>query len=146
MEMRMKAFTEAGVRDIGSYQKSPKGMAIPYILIVTYVAFIDDEIRDALTVLTEQGLRAGIHNVVIVNRANRESLPQSLKSNIPARVVFRMSSAGESKAIDVPGSEKLEPSELIYKPNYGSAEKLKAVFTPEVNVKKVVEAVKSSSN
>ena len=29
-----------------------------------------------------------------------------------------------------------------YKPNDGSAEKLNAVFTPEVNVKQVLEAMK----
>lgn len=97
MQARMKAVTEAGVREIGSYLKLPEGKAIPYILIVTYVAFIDDEIEEALILLTEQGLRSGIHNIVVANRANGESLPQSLKSNMPACVVFRMSLAGESR-------------------------------------------------
>jgi hypothetical protein len=40
----------------------------------------------------------------------------------------------------------LEPGELIYKSNHGNTEKLKAVFTSEVNVKEVVEAVKQGSN
>jgi DNA segregation ATPase FtsK/SpoIIIE-like protein len=73
-------------------------------------------------------------------------LPGSIKSNIPARVVFRLSSAGESRAIDVIGAEKLEPGEIIYKPNFGSTISLKAIYTPETNAKEVVEAVKQSTN
>jgi hypothetical protein len=46
----------------------------------------------------------------------------------------------------VSGAEKLEPGEIIYKPNFGNQVKLKAIFTPEVNVKEVVEAVKNSAS
>ena len=81
---------------------------------------------------------------MVVDRTNGASLPGMIKSNIPARAVFRLTSGGESRAIDVSGREKLEPGELIYKPNYGSSLKLQAVFTPEVNVKEVVEAVGNS--
>jgi hypothetical protein len=56
---------------------------------------------DALTTLSGQGARAGIHNIVIVDQTDGESLLRSIKSNIPARVVMRLSSAGESKAIDI---------------------------------------------
>ena len=67
-----------------------------------------------------------------------------IKSNIPARAVFRLTLGGESRAIDVSGGEKLEPSKLIYKPNYGIQVKLKAIFTSDTNVKEVVEAVGNS--
>jgi len=69
-------------------------------------------------------------------------LPANIKGNIPARVVFRLSSAGESKAIDVSGAEKLQPGEIIYKPNFGEQVSLKSIFTPENKVKVVAEAVK----
>jgi len=96
--------------------------------------------------LTGQGARAGIHNIIIVERTNSKSLSSNLKSNIPARVVFRLSSAGESKAIDVSGAEKLQQGEISYKPNFESQMKLKAIFTPEANVKEIVAAVKKASN
>jgi DNA segregation ATPase FtsK/SpoIIIE-like protein len=142
MQRRMKQFAEVGVRDITSFNKLSGGDALPYILIVSNIAFFSEELTDAATILTEQGIRAGIHNIVVVGRANGESLPRNIKSNIPARVVFRMSSAGESRAIEVSGAEKLEPGQIIYKPNYGNLEKLTALFTPEANVKQVVDAVK----
>jgi hypothetical protein len=53
-----------------------------------------------------------------------------------------LSSAGESKAIGVQGAENLQPGELLYQPNFGSQVKLQAIFTPESNVKEVVEATK----
>jgi hypothetical protein len=55
-----------------------------------------------------------------------------------------LSSAGESRTIDVSGAEKLDPGEIIYKPNFGVGEKLKAIFTSEANVKEVMDAVKAS--
>jgi DNA segregation ATPase FtsK/SpoIIIE, S-DNA-T family len=144
MDRRLKEFAQAGVRDIASYNEMAGATGLPHILLITFFNFFDIETEDALTMLTGQGVRAGIHNIIIVERTNGKSLSANIKSNIPARVVFRLSSAGESKAIDVLGAEKLEPGEIIYKPNYGNAVKLKAVFTPEVNVKEVVEAVKKS--
>src|SRR5215217_3283697 len=99
-------------------------------MLLTFFDFLDVETEDALTMLTGQGARAGIHNIIVVEHTNGKSLSSSIKSNVPARVVFRLSSAGESKAIDVSGAEKLEPGEIIYKPNYGTQVSLKTIFTP----------------
>jgi DNA segregation ATPase FtsK/SpoIIIE-like protein len=90
------------------------------------------------------GARVGIHNIIVTDHTSGTMFPNTLKSNIPARVVFRMSSAGESRAIDVIGAEKLEPGELFYKPNFKATIKLNGVFTPEGNVKEVVQAIKDS--
>lgn len=143
MERRLKQFSEGGVRDIASYNSKTGSLGIPHIVMITFGAFYSVEIEDALIRLSSLGGRAGIHNILIVGRADGKSLPSAIKTSIPARVVFRLTSVGESKAIDVSGGEKLEPGELIYKPNYGSTEKLNAIFTPEANVKEVVEAVRN---
>jgi len=87
----------------------------------------------------------GIHNTVVVDQTNGESLPRSIKNNILARVVFRLSNARESKAIDVSGGENLQLGEIIYKPKFGPHVRLKAIFIPEGNPKEVVEAVKQAS-
>jgi S-DNA-T family DNA segregation ATPase FtsK/SpoIIIE len=142
MERRLKQFSEASVRDIASYNAQAGSLEIPHIVIITFFTFLSEEIEDALVKLSSLGNRAGIHNIVVVDRTDGKSLPSTIKTSIPARIVFRLSSAGESKTIDVLGAEKLEPGELIYKPNYGASVKLKAIFTPEVNIKEVVGAVK----
>jgi DNA segregation ATPase FtsK/SpoIIIE, S-DNA-T family len=144
MDRRLKQFAQAGVRDITSYNQMAGAEELPHILLITVFNFFDIETEDALTMLTGQGARAGIHNIIIVERTNSKSLSANIQSNIPARVVFRLSSAGESKAIDVSGAEKLQPGEIIYKPNFGSTLNLKMIFTPEQNVKEIIEAVKKS--
>ncbi len=110
--------------------------------MATFLSSSDIETTDSLTTLPGQGARTGIRNKVVVDRTNEKSLPNSIKSNIPARVVFRVASAGESRAIAVTGAEKLEVGEMLYKPNFGGQVRLKAIFTPEANVKEVVEAVR----
>lgn len=117
---------------------------IPRILIVAFCEPFDVELEDAFTRLTAQGARTGVHSVMVVDRTSAASLPALIKSNIPARVAFTLTSAGESRAIDGKAAEKLEPGEIIYEPNYRAPEKLKAIFTPEINVKDVVEVIKQN--
>lgn len=141
---RQKQFAEAGVRDIQEFNKKSGFVGLPHILTVAFCEYFDVETEDALVSLTAQGMRTGIHTIIVVDRTSGPSLPTTIKSNVPARVVFRMTSARESRAIDVSGAEKLELGKLIYRPNFGSQENLDAIFTPEINVKEVVDAVKKS--
>jgi len=60
-------------------------------------------------------------------------------------VAFRLTSAGESSAIDASDAEKLHLGEIIYTPNFEQQVRLKAFFTPEVNIKKVVVTLKQFS-
>jgi S-DNA-T family DNA segregation ATPase FtsK/SpoIIIE len=145
-DRRLEYFAKDGVRDLTAYNQSKSEFeGTPRILIVTFADFYPREVEDSLVRLTAHGARTGIYNIIVTDHTSGPTLRNTLKSNIPARAVFRLTSPGESKAIDVSGGEKLEAGELIYKPNYGSAEKLKAVFTPEINVNEVVKAVKEAT-
>jgi DNA segregation ATPase FtsK/SpoIIIE-like protein len=145
VERRQKQFAEKAVRNIRAFNEQMGFQALPYILTIIYVGGYSVETEDALVQLTTQGARTGIHNIIVTDHTSGALLPNILKSNIPARAIFRLTSAGESKAIDISGAEMLEPGELIYKPNYGGSEKLKALFTPETNVKEVTGAVKQAA-
>lgn len=145
MERRLKQFSEACIRDINAFNEKSNFVALPRILIVSFCELFGVEIEDSLLRLTAQGVRTGIHNIIVVDRTSGASLPGSIKSNVPARAVFRLTSAVESRAIDVSGAEKLQAGEIIYKPNFGAAVKLNAVFTPETNIKHIVMAVRKIS-
>jgi len=119
-------------------------VTLPHVLIVAFCELFGIETEDSFIRLTAQGTRTGIHSIIVVDRTTGQSLPSMIKSNIPARAVFRLTSAGESKAIGVQGAENLGLGELLYKPNFGNEVKLTAIFTPETNVKEVVETVKKS--
>jgi DNA segregation ATPase FtsK/SpoIIIE, S-DNA-T family len=144
MDRRLKQFSEAGIRDLGAYNEKSGFEGIPHILIVSFFDYFDVEREDAIIRLTAQGARTGIHNIIVVDRTSGASLPSMIKSNIPTRAVFKLTSAGESKAIGVKGAENLQQGELLYKPNFGDEVKLKAIFTPERNVKEIVEVIKKS--
>jgi DNA segregation ATPase FtsK/SpoIIIE, S-DNA-T family len=144
MDRRLKLFSEAGVRDIKAFNKKSRLVALPHILIVAFCELFGIETEDSFIRLTAQGTRTGIHSIIVVDRTTGQSLPSMIKSNIPARAVFRLTSAGESKAIGVQAAENLGLGQLLYKPNFGNEVKLTAIFTPETNVKEVVEAVKKS--
>lgn len=145
VERRQKQFAEKGVRDIRAFNEKAGFEAISHILIITFSDAYPIETEDALIRLTAQGASTGIHNIIVTDHTSGVFLPVMINSNIPARAVFRLTSAGESRAIDVSGAEKLEPGEIIYQPNFGESIKLKAIFTPEINVKEVIEAVKEAS-
>jgi DNA segregation ATPase FtsK/SpoIIIE-like protein len=142
----LKIFAQAGVRDIGSFNKLSGNDVLPHILLITFYSSSDWDTEDVISQIAGVSSRTGIHTIIVVDRTTGKSLPTSFKSTIPARVVFRLSSAGESKAIDVSEAEKLELGEIIYKPNFGGAEKLKAIYTSEANVREVMEAVKESAD
>ena len=146
LDRRQKQFSEAGVRDLKAYNQKMGFTAVPSILIVAFCEFFDVETEDSWIRLTAHSERTGIHSIIIVDRTTGASLPSTIKSNIPARAVFRLTSASESRAIEVSGAEKLQPGEAIYKPNFGNTANLKAIFTPEIDVKEVVEAVKQFSS
>jgi DNA segregation ATPase FtsK/SpoIIIE-like protein len=138
-------FLKRGARDIQALNEKSGSLALPHILIVAFCEFFDVETEDSLASLAAQGVRTGIHTIIMVDRTSGSSLPNTIKGNVPARVAFRLTSPGESKAIALSGAEKLESGKLIYKPNFGSQEDLDAIFTPEINVKEVVGAVKDST-
>lgn len=145
MDRRLKLFGQAGVRNISSFNEMAGSEALPRIVTVTIQNFYEEDIIDYLTLLTGNSAKVGIHNLVMSDRTNEKGLPNSIKNNIPARVAFRVTSASESRAVAIAGAETLEPGEIIYKPNFGSQEKLKAIYTPEVNVNEIIKAVKQDT-
>ena len=141
MKRRMKAFSEAGVRDIKAYNKLSGLQALPHILLVMFPAWYDDETASFLTVLADTGPRTGIHNILVANQMDKMNFPKEVKANVPARLVLKVTSAGESRSAEVKGGESLQPGEAIYKSNGGQITTVKTVFTPDVNVKEVVTAI-----
>jgi DNA segregation ATPase FtsK/SpoIIIE-like protein len=107
MDRRLKQFSQAEVRDLRAYNEKSSIEGIPHILIVSFFNYFDVEREDTIIRPTGQGARTGIHNIIVVCHTSGASWPSMIKSNIPTRFVFRLTSGGESKAIDVMGVEKL---------------------------------------
>ena len=114
MDERYRKFADAGVRNIGGYNKKVRGnKRLPYIIM-----FVDEladlmmtspEIIEAKLVRLAQMARAtGIHLVIATQRPSVDVVTGLIKANFPARLAFAVSSQIDSRVIlDEPGAEKL---------------------------------------
>jgi DNA segregation ATPase FtsK/SpoIIIE, S-DNA-T family len=118
---------------------------LPRIIIFNYCDSADVETTYSMAWITNTGLKAGIHLFIVANRTRDKNFSADLKSNIPNRAVFTVTSAQDSRQTDVKGAENLKEGEMLYKQGNSDPMKLTTIFTPEANVKEVVGAVKESS-
>ncbi len=122
MEERLTILSNAGSRDVQSYNKTHgKNKPLPYLLIVI------DELADLMMVtgkavekhiarLAQMGRATGIHLVVATQRPSVDVITGLIKNNLPTRVSFAVTSQVDSRTImDIGGAEKLlGRGDLIY--------------------------------
>ncbi|NQX83634.1 MAG: DNA translocase FtsK [Mycoplasmataceae bacterium] len=116
MEQRFKEMAEYGVRNIESWNELRKSEGLP---IVPYVVVIIDELADLMIVsgkeveisiarITQKARAAGIHMIVATQRPSTDVITGLIKSNIPTRIAFAVSSSIDSRTIlDGSGAEAL---------------------------------------
>ncbi len=117
MENRYETLSEAGVRDIASYNdgladKDDQGK-IPYLVVV--VDELSDlmltnpkECEQAITRMAQMARAVGIHMILATQRPSTDVITGLIKANMPARLSFRVSSGTDSRVIlDENGAETL---------------------------------------
>jgi len=123
MDRRYKQFSEAGARNIDSYNEMSGFQALPYIVV-----FIDEladvmllspvEVEDAITRIAQMSRATGIHMVLATQRPSVNVITGLIKANIPSRIAFAVSSQIDSRVIlDTQGAEKLlGKGDMLYLP------------------------------
>lgn len=118
MDERYELLAENQSRDIKIYNekvetKRIEGEKLPYIVVVI------DELADLMQVasqdveasiqrITQKARAAGIHLIVATQRPSKDVIKGTIKSNIPSRIAFRVSSFVDSTTIlDHAGAESL---------------------------------------
>ena len=159
MERRYKLFAAGGVRNMSEYNQKvaennrdktkPVMKPLPYILVVV------DELSDLMMVgghdvegavvrLGQMARAAGIHLVVATQRPSVDVITGLIKSNIPSRIAFAVSSAVDSRTIlDQQGAEKLLGSgDMLYIPiGEQSPIRVQGVYVSDDEVNRVTEFV-----
>ena len=123
VEKRYHMFANTGTKTIEGYNEFVKKWneshpdeqleKMPYIVVV-----IDDlldlmvsahkEIEDSIIRITQKARAAGIHLIISTQRPSREVLTDIIKTNIPSRISFIVSSKSDSNTIlDQEGAENL---------------------------------------
>jgi S-DNA-T family DNA segregation ATPase FtsK/SpoIIIE len=119
MEQRYEKFAQAGVRDIGRYNKAFFNKTGEQTPVMPYIVIIIDELSDLMMVapadvedsicrLAQMARAAGLHLVIATQRPSVDVITGLIKANIPSRISFAVSSLVDSRTIlDMGGAEKL---------------------------------------
>ena len=150
MDRRFELLSQAGNRDIGTYNASHPSTKLPYIV------FIIDELADLMATaagdveagiirLAQMARAVGIHLIVATQRPSVDVITGLMKANIPARIAFSVASLMDSRTIlDTPGAEKLlgRGDMLFQTAELSKPVRIQGAFVSEEELKKVSEHLK----
>ncbi len=155
MDRRYESFAHAGARDLTRYndlveQKQAPGQQLPYIVIVIdeladlmMVAAAD--VEEAICRIAQKARACGIHLLVATQRPSVDVITGLIKSNIPTRIAFTVSSQVDSRTIiDTAGAEKLlGRGDMLFLENGTSKTvRLQGVYVSDEEIERTVQHVK----
>lgn len=122
MDRRLDMLQLEGIRDIATYRtRGHKENTMPYIFIVLdglsdMLATYPVEVEAVITRLTQMSHKVGIHLILSTSRITNKVITEPIKSGIPSRVSFKVSSASDSlNIVGIEGAEKLDvPAEILF--------------------------------
>ncbi len=161
MERRYALLSEAGVRNIGGYNKKlekgelkqkegePPAVKMPYIVVLI------DELADLMMVasrdvetsicrLAQMARAAGIHLILATQRPSVDVITGVIKANFPARMSFQVTSRHDSRTIlDAIGAENLlGMGDMLFMPPGGGINRVHGAYVSEVEIERVVGCLK----
>lgn len=159
MDERYEMFASTGTRNIGSYNEyiehhPNKGEKLPFILVIIdeladLMMVASKEVEGAIMRITQLARAAGIHLIVATQRPSTDVITGLIKSNIPTRVSFMVSSGIDSRTIlDMTGAEKLlGKGDMLFLPaGEATPIRIQGSFVSDDEINRVVEFVKSQGH
>ena len=155
MERRYQLFAHSGVRDLDRYNKLVKekgdhAQHLPYILIVIdeladLMMMSPSDVEDAICRIAQKARACGIHLVIATQRPSVDVITGLIKSNIPTRIAFSVSSQVDSRTIlDMQGAERLlGKGDMLYLGNGMSAPvRIQGTFVTDEEIEDVISHVR----
>lgn len=155
MMRRYKTMSDAGVRDMDSFNKvvesEGEGEKLPQIVVVIdeladLMLVAAKEVEESICRIAQMGRAAGIHLIIATQRPSADVITGLMKANIPSRIAFAVASAMESRIIlDTQGAEKLVGrGDMLYAPlGQGKPQRIQGCFISDQEVESVASYVKS---
>ena len=157
MMRRYKSMSDAGVRDLESYNSIMEAEGCDKLPQV--VCIIDEladlmlvaakEVEESICRIAQMGRAAGIHLIIATQRPSADVITGLMKANIPSRIAFAVASAMESRIIlDTMGAEKLVgKGDMLYSPiGSGKPVRVQGCFVTDEEVEAVASFVKENFN
>ncbi len=157
MMRRYKAMSDAGVRDLESYnaimESEGEGRKLPQVVVIIdeladLMLVAAKEVEESICRIAQMGRASGIHLVIATQRPSADVITGLMKANIPSRIAFSVASAMESRIIlDTMGAEKLVgKGDMLFAPiGSGKPLRVQGCFVTDAEVEKVANFVKEQS-
>ncbi len=157
MMRRYKAMSDAGVRDLESYNaimEHEDGRKIPQVVVIIdeladLMLVAAKEVEESICRIAQMGRASGIHLVIATQRPSADVITGLMKANIPSRIAFAVASAMESRIIlDTQGAEKLVgKGDMLFAPiGSGKPLRVQGCFVTDSEVEAVANYVKDNFN
>ena len=156
MMRRYRAMSDAGVRDLESYNaiidsQEEVGEHLPQVVVIIdeladLMLVAAKEVEESICRIAQMGRAAGIHLIIATQRPSADVITGLMKANIPSRIAFAVASAMESRIIlDTQGAEKLVgKGDMLYAPiGCGKPKRVQGCFVSDGEVETVAGYVKS---
>ena len=157
MMRRYKAMSDAGVRDLESYNSIMLSQGEECKKLPQVVVIIDEladlmlvaakEVEESICRIAQMGRAAGIHLIIATQRPSSDVITGLMKANIPSRIAFAVASAMESRIIlDTMGAEKLVGrGDMLFAPiGNGKPKRVQGCFVSDAEVEAVTSYVKAN--
>lgn len=152
MDRRYRLLSEAGARNLLSFNLSNADNALPFIVVVIdeladLMAKHARDVEGAIVRLSQMARAVGIHLVLATQRPSVNVITGLIKANIPARIAFTVASQVDSRTIiDSGGAEKLLGSgDMLYLAgDQAKPVRLQGGFVSEEETRRVVESIQSA--
>ncbi len=153
MDDRYRKFAEINVKNIKAYNEYKTVNPEANLENLELLVVIIDELADLMIVagkevelsiqrITQLARAAGIHLIVATQRPSTDVITGVIKSNIPSRISFAVSSGIDSRTIlDTVGAEKLLGNgDMLYYPvGYSAPLRLQGVYISDEEVVRVAD-------
>ncbi|ATZ18883.1 DNA translocase [Williamsoniiplasma somnilux] len=153
MERRYELFAKQGSRNIEGYnKKNEEKDRLPFFVVI-----IDEladlmmtgdrkSVEESIMRITQMARAAGIHLVVATQRPSVDVITGTIKTNIPTRIAFAVTTGTDSRTIlDSIGAEKLiGRGDMLFMPP-GSSELIRAqgAYLSDEEIENIVDYVKN---
>lgn len=155
MMRRYKAMSDAGVRDLESYNaimESEEGQKLPQVVVIIdeladLMLVAAKEVEESICRIAQMGRASGIHLIIATQRPSADVITGLMKANIPSRIAFAVASAMESRIIlDTQGAEKLVgKGDMLFAPiGSGKPLRVQGCFVSDSEVEAVATYVKEN--
>ena len=157
MENRYREFARARVRNMEGFNKiaakDPDYKELPYIVVIIdeladLMMVSSKEVEESIARIAQKARAAGIHMIIATQRPSVDVITGVIKTNIPSRIAFAVSSSIDSRTIlDKSGAETLlGKGDMLYlSADSSKPVRIQGAFLSDEEVEKVVEYVKSQS-